>query len=82
MSKESKNLISLNYAERKKEDDEIEATKLKRINERNAKEGKPLLKKLDDLPKDYEAPDPYLDETVKMAVDLSKQNTKMLSGNQ
>lgn len=82
VSKESKNLISLNYAERKKEDDEIEATKLKRINERNAKEGKPLLKKLDDLPKDYEAPDPYLDETVKMAVDLSKQNTKMLSGNQ
>jgi len=82
VSKESKNLISLNYAERKKEDDEIEATKLKRINERNAKEGKPLLKKLDDLPKDYEAPDPYLDETVKMAVDLSKQSTKMLSGNQ
>ncbi|HEM8292541.1 MULTISPECIES: carboxy terminal-processing peptidase [Providencia] len=82
VSKESKNLISLNYAERKKEDDEIEATKLKRINERNTKEGKPLLKKLEDLPKDYEAPDPYLDETVKMAVDLSKQNTKMLSGNQ
>ncbi|MGG4662814.1 carboxy terminal-processing peptidase [Providencia vermicola] len=82
VSKESKNLISLNYTERKKEDDEIEATKLKRINERNTKEGKPLLKKLEDLPKDYEAPDPYLDETVKMAVDLSKQNTKMLSGNQ
>ncbi|MBN4866635.1 MULTISPECIES: carboxy terminal-processing peptidase [Providencia] len=82
VNKESKNLISLNYAERKKEDDEIEATKLKRINERNTKEGKPLLKKLEDLPKDYEAPDPYLDETVKMAVDLSKQNTKLLSGNQ
>ena len=79
VNKESKNLISLNYAEREKEDNEIEATKLKRINERNAKAGKPLLKSLDDLPKDYEGPDPYLDETVKMAVDLAKQNTKMLT---
>ncbi|MTC51254.1 carboxy terminal-processing peptidase [Providencia alcalifaciens] len=77
--KATKNLISLNYAQRQKEDDEIEATKLKRINERNAKLGKPLLKSIDDLPKDYEAPDPYLDETVKMAIDLSNQNTKMLS---
>lgn len=78
--KETKNLISLNYAQRLKEDNEIEATKLKRINERNVKQGKPLLKSIDDLPKDYEGPDPYLDETVKMAIDLSNQNTKMLSG--
>ncbi|MEX8822672.1 hypothetical protein AB8G10_08915, partial [Salmonella enterica] len=33
--------------------------------------GKPLLKKLDDLPKDYQEPDPYLDETVKIALDLA-----------
>ncbi|HEM7131116.1 carboxy terminal-processing peptidase [Providencia rettgeri] len=81
VNKESKNLISLNYAERQKEDSEIEATKLKRINERNTREGKPLLKSIDDLPKDYEGPDPYLDETVKMAIDLANQHTKLLSNN-
>ena len=36
------------------------------------REGKPPLKKLDDLPKDYKEPDPYLDETVNIAVDLAK----------
>ncbi|SUC47320.1 Tail-specific protease precursor [Providencia stuartii] len=77
-NKESKNLISLNYAQRLKEDNEIEATKLKRINERNAKEGKPLLKSIDDLPKDYEGPDPYLDETVKIAIDLANPDTHLL----
>ncbi|EKT63654.1 carboxy terminal-processing peptidase [Providencia burhodogranariea] len=77
-NKDKKNLISLNYAERLKEDNEIEATKLKRVNERNAKEGKPLLKSIDDLPKDYEGPDPYLDETVKMAIDLAHPETNLL----
>lgn len=78
-NKESKNLISLNYAQRLKEDNELEATKLKRINERNAKAGKPLLKSIDDLPKDYEGPDPYLDETVKIAIDLAYPETNLLS---
>ncbi len=54
---------------------------MKRINERNTREGKPLLKSIDDLPKDYEGPDPYLDETVKMAIDLANQHTKLLSNN-
>ena len=36
------------------------------------REGKPELKKLDDLPKDYQEPDPYLDETVNIALDLAK----------
>ncbi|MGU0042513.1 hypothetical protein ACVXHA_01645 [Escherichia coli] len=36
-----------------------------RLNERFKREGKPELKKLDDLPKDYQEPDPYLDETVR-----------------
>jgi carboxyl-terminal processing protease len=47
--------------------------RLARINDRFKREGKPLLKKLDDLPKDYQEPDPYLDETVKIAIDLAKQ---------
>lgn len=77
-NKERKNLVSLNYAERLKEDNEIEAINLKRVNERFAKEGKPLLKSIDDLPKDYEGPDPYLDETVKMAIDLAHPETNLL----
>lgn len=68
-NKENKDVISLNYAQREKENSEIDATKLKRINARYAKEGKPLLKSIDDLPKDYEGPDPYLDESVNIAID-------------
>ncbi|MEY0449993.1 carboxy terminal-processing peptidase [Proteus terrae] len=64
--------VILNFAEREKENKELEAIKLNRINERFKLEGKPALKSLDDLPKDYEGPDPYLDETAKIAVDLSK----------
>ncbi len=49
-----------------------DATRLARLNERFKREGKPELKKLDDLPKDYQEPDPYLDETVNIALDLAK----------
>lgn len=64
--------VVLNFSEREKENKELETIKLNRINERFKLEGKPALKSLDDLPKDYEGPDPYLDETAKIAVDLSK----------
>lgn len=64
--------VILNFSEREKENKELETIKLNRINERFKLEGKPALKSLDDLPKDYEGPDPYLDETAKIAVDLSK----------
>lgn len=64
--------VVLNFSEREKENKELETIKLNRINERFKLEGKPALKSLDDLPKDYEDPDPYLDETAKIAVDLSK----------
>ncbi|WP_311751756.1 carboxy terminal-processing peptidase [Proteus columbae] len=64
--------VILNFAEREKENKELEAIKLNRINERFKLEGKPALKSLDDLPKDYEGPDPYLDEAAAIAVDLSK----------
>lgn len=55
-----------------KENNEDDATRLARLNERFKREGKPELKKLDDLPKDYQEPDPYLDETVNIALDLAK----------
>lgn len=69
--KAKRDIVSLNYAQREKEDEEDDATRLNRINERYKREGKAPLNKLEDLPKDYKAPDPYLDETVKMALDLA-----------
>ncbi|MFS1537934.1 MAG: carboxy terminal-processing peptidase [Candidatus Phlomobacter fragariae] len=69
--KASKNIISLNYAKREKENKEADTIKLRRINERFARQGKGPLKSIDDLPKNYELPDPYLDETVRISVDLA-----------
>ncbi len=66
---DERKFASLNLAERKKENDEDEARRLKNLNERFKREGKKLLKNIDDLPKDYEAPDFYLKETEKMMVD-------------
>ncbi|WP_313016857.1 carboxy terminal-processing peptidase, partial [Atlantibacter hermannii] len=70
--KDKRNFVSLNLTQREKENDEEDATRLARINDRYKREGKPPLKKLDDLPKDYQEADPYLDETVHIALDLAK----------
>ncbi|RPH22897.1 carboxy terminal-processing peptidase [Buttiauxella warmboldiae] len=70
--KEKRNMVSLNLAVREKENQEDDATRLARINDRYKREGKAALKKLEDLPKDYQEPDPYLDETVHIALDLAK----------
>mgnify|MGYP003365690238 CR=1 FL=1 len=70
--RDKRNIASLNYAQREKENNEDDATRLARINDRYKREGKPPLKKLEDLPKDYKEPDPYLDETVNIAVDLAR----------
>ncbi|PJG83167.1 carboxy terminal-processing peptidase [Caviibacterium pharyngocola] len=64
--------LSLNFAVRKAENDKDDAKRLKDINARFKREGKPLLKDIDNLPKDYEAPDFYLKEAQKMAADLVK----------
>ncbi|MFD0707800.1 carboxy terminal-processing peptidase [Photorhabdus luminescens] len=78
--KEHKNLVSLNYVQREKENKEADALKLNRINDRFKREGKKPLTSLDDLPKDYQGPDPYLDESVKIALDLAHQPAeKMLA---
>lgn len=71
--KDKRNIVSLNLAQREKENDDDEAMRLKRINDRLTREGKKPLKSLEDLPKDYQAPDPYLDETVKIANDLAQE---------
>jgi len=70
--KEKRNVVSLNFAQREKESQEDDAIRLARINERLKREGKPAIKKLEDVPKSYHEPDPYLDETVNIALDLAK----------
>ncbi|PHM63826.1 carboxy terminal-processing peptidase [Xenorhabdus ishibashii] len=75
--KERKGVYSLNYAQREKENKEYETIKLNRLNERFKREGKKTLKSLDDLPKDYKGPDPYLNESVKIALDLAHQPAEM-----
>lgn len=68
--------MSLNYQERKAENDQDEARRLKDINDRFKREGKKALKNIDALPKDYEAPDFFLKEAEKMAADLVKLSVK------
>lgn len=69
--KAKRDMVSLNLAQREKENAEDDAIHLSRLNDRFKRQGKPPLKKLDDLPKDYQEPDPYLDETVHIALDLA-----------
>ncbi|MBK5142172.1 carboxy terminal-processing peptidase [Budviciaceae bacterium BWR-B9] len=71
-NKDKRATISLNYAKREKESSEDDAIRLKRINDRLEREGKSKLKSLEDLPKDYKEADPYLDETVLIAIDLAE----------
>ncbi|WP_418066579.1 carboxy terminal-processing peptidase [Rodentibacter caecimuris] len=68
--------MSLNYQERKAENDSDDVRRLKNINDRFKREGKKLLKNIDALPKDYEAPDFFLKEAEKMAADLVKLSLK------
>ena len=63
---------SLNFAKRKAENDADEARHLQNINERFKREGKKALKNINDLPKDYEAPDFFLKEAEKIAADFAK----------
>jgi len=79
--KDKRNIISLNLAEREKENREDDALCLERINARFQREGKKPLAKLEDLPKDYKEPDPYLDETVDIANDLAQLEKTQASAN-
>ncbi|KLN65863.1 carboxy terminal-processing peptidase [Vibrio sp. VPAP30] len=66
------NTLSLNKKTRQAESEQADKRRLVRINERQKAQGKELFKSLDDVPKDYEAPDAYLDESVAIMVDLIK----------
>jgi carboxyl-terminal processing protease len=62
--------LSLNEAVRRAERDKNDQIRLERINERQQAMGKNPYQSLEDLPKDYEAPDAYLDESVSIMVDM------------
>ncbi|EJL6398786.1 carboxy terminal-processing peptidase [Vibrio navarrensis] len=66
------NKLSLNEKVRKQESESAEKTRLDRINQRQLLEGKKPFDDLDDVPKDYEYPDAYLDESVSIMVDMLK----------
>ena len=64
--------LSLNYEKRKAENDKDDDKRLKDLNARFKREGKKPLKDINDLPKDYEAPDFFLKEAAAIAVDAVK----------
>ena len=66
--------LSLNYEKRKAENDKDDDKRLKDLNARFKREGKKPLKDINDLPKDYEAPDFFLKEAEAIAVDVVKFN--------
>ncbi len=64
------NVVSLNESVRNSEQDKLENKRLSRINRRQKDKGEPLFKSLEDVPKDYEAPDAYLNEAVAITIDI------------
>ncbi|MBY7908171.1 carboxy terminal-processing peptidase [Vibrio fluvialis] len=68
------NYLSLNEKVRKDQSEKSDQERLDRINTRQKAMGKQEFKTLQDVPKDYEAPDAYLDESVAIMVDMIKQS--------
>lgn len=63
--------ISLNKKVREKESDDADVRRLDRVNQRQKHLEKEAFKSIDDIPKDYEVPDAYLDEAVSITIDLA-----------
>jgi carboxyl-terminal processing protease len=64
------NTISLNEKTRIAEQDKTDSKRLARLNKRQKVLGKKPFATLEDVPKDYESPDAYLDEAVDITADL------------
>lgn len=75
-TRDGRKFLSLNLKTRLEENKADDAKRLKDINERFAREGKKALKDIDDLPKDYEAPDFFLKEAQQMMIDWSQIDKK------
>ncbi len=67
--RDDRKFTSLNLEERLAENKADEEKRLKDLNARFKREGKKQIKDIEQLPKDYEAPDFFLKETEKMMVD-------------
>ncbi|GAD81382.1 carboxy terminal-processing peptidase [Vibrio ezurae] len=70
------NDLSLNLKTRQQESDKRDQQRLERINTRQKSLGEKAFKSLDDIPKDYKAPDAYLDESVAIMVDMLADTAK------
>lgn len=68
------NLLSLNLRSREGEANAKEDLRLKRINQRQKTLGKEPFESLDDVPSDYKAPDPYLDESISIMADMLSES--------
>ncbi len=70
------NKLSLNEKVRQQQISDRESRHLDRINTRQKLMNKVTYKTLDDIPKDYEMPDAYLNESVAIMVDMIKEKRK------
>lgn len=70
------NFVSLNEKERIAEQNQEDAQRLERINLRQKQNKGQTFESLEAIPKDYEAPDAYLNEAVAITSDLVKNQTK------
>ncbi|WGW01801.1 carboxy terminal-processing peptidase [Vibrio sp. YMD68] len=70
LAEKDDNTISLNEKVRQEESDKNDDLRLARVNLRQKASGEELFATLDDIPKDYELPDAYLDESVAIMVDM------------
>ena len=61
--------VSLNLEQRKREREQLDASRLARENERRAAQGLPALKSLEELEAAEDTPDAVLAETVQIAAD-------------
>ena len=64
------NRLSLNEKTREAESEKADQQRLERINQRQQAAGEKPYASIEDVPKDYEAPDAYLDESVAIMVDM------------
>ncbi len=76
LKREEENKISVNLEKRRAERKENDDFRLNNLNARFKREGKKSLKSIEDLDKEYEAPDFVLDETAHIIVDWDKLEPK------
>ncbi|WP_413113469.1 carboxy terminal-processing peptidase [Thaumasiovibrio sp. DFM-14] len=65
-----RNTIALSYQKRIEEQEQEDKARLDRLNLRQKALGEDAFESLDDVPKDYEVPDVYLDEAARITLDL------------